>query len=123
MEGRWWYESLESCGIDEQFQFSYALIYQGDRPVGMALIFLMDVPIYLVMPPALLPTLRLLEKLFPKVIFQRTLFVDSPCADEVTVGILPEIDRHQAFIVSPGSLGGQSRRSERRACWFGRTFR
>lgn len=98
LEGRWWYESLESCRVEDQFQFSYALICQGARPVGVAPVFVMNVPIELVMPPVLLPGLRMLGKLFPSVLHQRTLFVGSPCADEGTVGILPEIDRREALL-------------------------
>ncbi len=98
LEGRWWYESLESCGIEDQFRFSYAVICQGTRPVGLAPLFLMNVPIELVMPPALLPALRLLGKFFPSALRQRTLFVGSPCGDEGTFGVLPDVDRRQALL-------------------------
>jgi hypothetical protein len=98
VEGRWWYESLESCGIEEQFQFSYAVVYDGASPVGLAPVFLMNVPIEVVMPPALLPVLRVIGRFFPSALYQRTLFVGSPCADEGTVGILPGVDHRQVLL-------------------------
>lgn len=98
VEGRWWYDSLESCGIEDQFQFSYALICQGEVAVGLAPVFLMNVPIELVMPPALLPLFTWLGRLFPSVRYQRTVFVGSPCSDEGTVGLLPDVDPRQALL-------------------------
>jgi hypothetical protein len=98
LEGQWWYESLETCGLGDQFQFSYAVIRRGAEAVGLAPVFVMDVPIELVMPPALLPLFRLLGKVFPAVLSQRTLFVGSPCADEGTIGVLPGVDRRQALL-------------------------
>ncbi|PKU26477.1 GNAT family N-acetyltransferase [Telmatospirillum siberiense] len=104
LEGRWWYESLEAAGLDDQFRFFYAILCRDGREVGLAPLFLMDVPIELVMPPALLPTLRLLGRVFPSLLRQRTLFVGSPCADEGTVGFLPGIDRRAALLCFQDAL-------------------
>jgi hypothetical protein len=58
----------------------------------------MNVPIELVMPPALLPLFTRLGRLFPSVRYQRTVFVGSPCSDEGTVGLLPDVDPRQALL-------------------------
>ena len=97
VEGRWWYEALEGCGLEDQFEFAYALIRDGTRPVGIAPLFVMDVPIDLVVPPMWLPFFRLLGRLRHACRCQRTLFVGSPCADEGRVGLLPGIARRAAL--------------------------
>lgn len=97
LEGMWWYDALDRCGIEDQFTFSYAVIEQGGQAVGIAPLFAMDVPIDLVMPPALLPLFRLAARLRPSVMFQRTLFVGSLAGDEGTVGLLPDVDRPAAL--------------------------
>lgn len=115
LEGRWWYESLEAAGLDDQFRFSYAILCLDGREVGLAPLFRMDVPIELVMPPALLPVLRLLGRVLPSLLHQRTLFIGSPCADEGTVGILPGVDRRAALLCLQDAL-------EARAATLGATM-
>ncbi|MDR3440112.1 GNAT family N-acetyltransferase [Telmatospirillum sp.] len=109
LEGKWWYQSLESCGIEEQFTFLYAVIRQGERPVGLAPVFLMNVPIDLVLPPALLPVFRLAGHVFPSALYQRTLFVGSPCADEGTVGTIDGIDRRAALLCLAEGLAAKAK--------------
>lgn len=92
LEGRWWYQTLEASGLESQFVFAYGVIYYGEAPIGIMPIFSMDVPIDLVVPPYLVPLFRALEALFPQFGYQRTLFVGSPCADEGSVGLLPEFE-------------------------------
>ncbi len=59
--------------------------------------FIMDVPISLVVPPAILPVFTLAGKIMPSIRYQRTLFVGSPCSDEGTIGFLDGIDRQTAL--------------------------
>jgi hypothetical protein len=92
LEGHWWYRALERSGLENQFSFAYAILQRGHESVGIAPTFLMDVPIDLVAPPALARLLRLVGSVFPRVRYQRTLFVGSPCSDEGTVGLLPGAD-------------------------------
>ena len=92
-EGRWWYQALENCGIQDQFTFQYGVVRSQSGPVAIAPAFLMDVPIRLVLPPAFLPMANLLGRLLPSALYQRTLFIGSPCSDEGSVGILPGEDR------------------------------
>ncbi|MEO5340579.1 MAG: GNAT family N-acetyltransferase [Magnetococcus sp. MYC-9] len=92
LEGGWWYEALEQSGLDDQFLFAYAVVSAGQRAVAIAPVFWMDLPISLVAPPALLPFLQGLGRLFPSLLYQRTLFVGSPCADEGRVGMVPGTD-------------------------------
>jgi hypothetical protein len=89
LEGRWWYAALEQSGLGDQFQFLYALIQRDSTPVGIAPAFLMDLPVALVAPAGLAPLVQWLRP--------RTLFVGSPCADEGTVGTLPDVERAGAL--------------------------
>ena len=91
-EGRWWYEALESAGLQDQFEFKYGLVSKGGRPVAIAPAFVMNVPIELVIPPALLPIFKVLGKLFPAMLYQRTFFIGSPCSDEGRVGVAQGAD-------------------------------
>jgi hypothetical protein len=87
LEGRWWYEVLERSGLEDQFDFSYAIIEDAGREIGIAPCFLMDVPMDLVAPPAVAWMLRQVGRVIPGVKYQRTLFIGSPCSDEGTVGL------------------------------------
>jgi len=110
LEGRWWYQSLQQSGLDDQFLFLYGRVSCNGEPVGIAPAFLMDVPMQLVLPPALMPMARLLGKLRPSLLFQRTLFLGSPCADEGSLGLLPGTDRAQAMLAVHQALRQQARR-------------
>jgi len=91
VEGLFWYLTLETSGLEDQFTFSYAVIRKAGRPVGIAPCFLHDVPITLVAPQPVAFVLNLLSKVFPRVGYQRTFFVGSPCSDEGTVGLIPGV--------------------------------
>jgi len=90
LEGRWWYRTLDRCGIEEQFTFAYAVLEKAGRPVGIAPTFVMDVPVDLVAPPVVAKTLVYAGAMFPRLRYQRTLFVGSP-VDEGTVGLVAGI--------------------------------
>ena len=113
LEGRWWYEALEQSALEDQFVFCYALLRERDRPIGIAPLFFMDVPLELVVPPALLRLAKAVGRFFPSLLFQRTLFVGSPCADEGSVGLLPGVDRRAAFLCLQRALDAQARRLRR----------
>ena len=89
LEGLFWYQALEAAGLEGQFGFCYALIRAGGEPVGIAPCFLHDVPITLVAPAPVAWVLRHLSRVFPRVGYQRTFFIGSPCSDEGTVGLKP----------------------------------
>src|ERR1700758_3540446 len=74
-EGRWWYETLDQSGIEEQFTFFYGFLRHLGRSIGIAPVFVMDLPIEEVAPEKFLRLLRLIGKMVPSVLFQRTLFV------------------------------------------------
>lgn len=93
LEGQWWYQALEHCGIEDQFTFRYGVVYARSEPVAIAPVFLMDLPIRLIVPPGLLPIVNLLGKLAPRILYQKTLFIGSPCADEGTLGVIPGVDQ------------------------------
>jgi uncharacterized protein len=90
-EGLFWYQTLETSGLEDQFTFSYGLIKVAGKPVGIAPCFLHDVPIALVAPRPVASILSHLSKVFPRVGYQRTFFVGSPCSDEGTIGLVPGI--------------------------------
>jgi len=91
LEGRFWYETLEKSGLEDQFTFRYALLRLAGRPVGIAPCFTHDVPISLVAPKPVAFAFELLSGLFPRANYQRTFFVGSPCSDEGTIGLVPGI--------------------------------
>jgi hypothetical protein len=97
-EGRWWYEALDQSSIDDQFTFFYGLIKNLGCPVGIAPAFFMDVPVDQVAPQEFLRLLRLVGKIMPSVLSQRTLFVGSPILDEGRVGLIPHVNRREALL-------------------------
>jgi predicted N-acyltransferase len=96
-EGKWWYAALERAGLHDQFKFMYGLVSYNDKPVAIAPAFLMDVPIALVIPPALLPIFNILGKVFPALLYQRTFFIGSPCSDEGLVGLVHGANALEVF--------------------------
>src|ERR1700757_2428275 len=89
-EGRWLYESLDQSGIDEQFTFFYGVIRHLGRSIGIAPIFVLDVSLEEVAPQQFLRLLRLIGKIVPSVLCQRTLFVGSPILDESRIGLISD---------------------------------
>jgi hypothetical protein len=110
LEGRWWYEVLEQSGLEDQFTFRYALLRLAGRDVGIAPLFLMDVPLDIVTPDFLLPLTTLLGRIAPSLMRQRTLFVGSPCSDEGAVGLMSGIDRRGALMCLQQALDKEARR-------------
>jgi hypothetical protein len=90
LEGKWWYLALERSGLHDQFSFYYGLIKKGEKPIGIAPAFVMNVPIDLVAPPVVAKILQGAGAIVPSLRYQRTLFIGSVCADEGTIGLLPE---------------------------------
>jgi Acetyltransferase (GNAT) domain len=97
-EGRWWYETLDQSGIDDQFAILYGLIRHLGRPVGIAPVFVMDLPVEEFAPQEFLRLLRLVGKIVPSILFQRTLFVGSPVVEESIVGLTPDVNRRAALL-------------------------
>ena len=58
----------------------------------------MDVPVDQVAPQQFLRLLRLVGKIMPSVLSQRTLFVGSPILDEGRVGLIPHVNRRDALL-------------------------
>jgi len=97
-EGRWWYETLDKSGIDDQFTLLYGLIKHLGRPVGIAQVFVMDLPVEEFAPQEFLRLLRLVGKIVPSVLHQRTLFVGSPVVEESVVGLTSDVNRRAALL-------------------------
>ena len=96
LEGHWWYDALERSGLT-QFEFAYAIVHDDERAVGIAPLFVMDVPLALIVPPIWMPLFKMLGHFGRVFRSQRTLFVGSPCSDEGTVGLLPGVDHFAAL--------------------------
>ncbi len=110
LEGAWWYRALEQSGLEDQFAFRYLVLEQDGATVGLVPTFLMDVPMRLVVPPALLPWVSALGRVFPWLRAQRTLFVGSPCAEEGWIGLAPGIDVPMALRRIDAELQAEMRR-------------
>lgn len=110
LEGRWWYQTLEASGLEDQFTFAYAVIEAGERPVGIAPLFVMTVPLSLTVPDWLRPILAGPARALPFLADPLTLFVGSPCAEEGAAGLLPEADRRAALLCLQDALEAEARR-------------
>ena len=115
-EGRWWYEALEQAGLQNQFIFKYGVVSENGQLLAIAPAFVMNVPIELVIPPALLPIFKLAGKLFPSLLYQRTFFIGSPCSDEGRVGAVKDANMslilaaiHQSMLEQAEQLGATMR--------------
>ena len=115
-EGRWWYEALEQAGLQDQFIFKYGVVSENGQLLAIAPAFVMNVPIELVIPPALLPIFKLAGKLFPSLLYQRTFFIGSPCSDEGRVGAVKDANMslilaaiHQSMLEQAEQLGATMR--------------
>jgi hypothetical protein len=109
LEGRWLYRVLEESGLEDQFTFLYALVYERDAPVAAAPLFVMDVPMERVCPEKLLRTLKAIARVLPSVLFQRTLFVGSPGAAQGVVGMRPDTNRRAVLVALQSSLEKKAR--------------
>ena len=103
-EGRWWCRLIEHAGVERQFHIFYAVLREGDRPVGIAPLFTMDLPLEFLVPDWLVPRLAFLGRMLPALSQPRILFVGSPCADEGAIGLLPEVDRRAAMLALQQAL-------------------
>jgi predicted N-acyltransferase len=97
LEAQWWYETLERSELEDQFEFFYAVLSQGGEAVGIAPMFVHTLRLNFLVPSQLGPVFKVLGALFPKLDSPRILFVGCPCSEEGSVGLLPGIDRRQAF--------------------------
>ena len=99
LEGQWWYRALEQSNLESQFRFLYGLISVDDgssalRPssaakhIGIVTAFLMNVPLEVIAPAEIVARLRSVKPL-SRFLYQRTLFIGSPCAEEGTIGLVP----------------------------------
>lgn len=109
LEGRWWYEALEQSALEGQFTFLYARISREGVPVGVAPCFVMDVPLERVTPEKLVTPLRAIARILPSILYQRTLFVGSPCSDEGTIGLLPGVNRRAVLLALQNGLEQEAR--------------
>lgn len=89
-EGQWWYRSLECSHLEKQFTFTYGLISYNGEPIGIAPAFIKDMPIELLTPSIFIPLAKLIGKVIPSFLYQRTFFIGSACSDKGYIGIDPQ---------------------------------
>jgi len=88
IEGKWWYETLESSGLEDQFTFMYLELRNvQDEAIALAPCFVMNVPLEMFAPEPLIPFLRFISRFYPPLLHQRTFFVGSPCSDKGWIGL------------------------------------
>ncbi len=88
IEGYFWHDLLERSELGDQFHFEFAVVNRQAEPIAIAPMFLMDLPIDIVAPPALRLFLQLVKRTTPRFYAQRTLFVGVPGADEGALGLV-----------------------------------
>ena len=93
IEGKWWYEALEYAKLENQFSFLYLELRNAqNEAIALAPCFVMDMPLEMVAPDPLVPLLKVIAKLYPPLLHQRTFFVGSPCSDKGWIGLSPKVD-------------------------------
>jgi hypothetical protein len=108
-EGRWFYEALEGSGLDG-FTFFYAKVSRGTAAAGFAPIFLTDVPVARAAPQKLLKPLKAIARVAPSILYQRTLFVGSPCATQAGISVLQNTKRREVLFVLQKALERRARK-------------
>lgn len=112
LEGRWWYQALEASGLEDQFTFLYAVIEEDAKPVGIAPLFTMMLPLGLTLPQWLRRILSGPARTFAFLADPLALFVGSPCSDEGAVGLLPGIERRDTLLCLQDALEAEVRRRD-----------
>jgi hypothetical protein len=72
----------------------------------------------LVAPPAVAWVLRQLARIWPRIGYQRTFFVGSPCSDEGTIGLLPGLALEDVMPALQGAVLEAARRERARMTVF-----
>jgi hypothetical protein len=91
-EGLFWFRAIEAGTERGQFDFRYGLLRRDGVPVGIVPAFAFDVPLDLVLPPAIarviLPVAR---GPLAALAHQRTLFIGNVAGEEGRVGLVPGV--------------------------------
>lgn len=91
-EGRFWFEAMQAGTVAGQFDFRYGRLERDGEAVGIVPAFRFDVPLTLVLPPALA---RLVSPLargpLAGLATQRTFFIGNVAGEEGRVGLVPGV--------------------------------
>jgi hypothetical protein len=112
LEGHWWYQVLEQSGLEDQFQFLYAVLSWNDQLVGIAPLFIMKIGLQFLVPRPLVPMLAMIGRVFKALSEPRILFVGSPCGEEGVIGLRPGIDRGAAFFAIQEAIEAEAARRD-----------
>jgi uncharacterized protein len=91
LEALWWYRAFERAGVEDQFTFAYAGIERDGELIGIAPCFQMDLSLEIVLPDAIAPIVAWIGRMIPALRYQRTWFIGSPCSEEGTIGLGPDV--------------------------------
>lgn len=87
-QGLFWFSALESAGISDQFTLFFGVLRDNGAPVGIVPAFVFDLPIELVVPPALERLTAIAERsLLRKFTRLRTFFIGSVAGEEGHIGL------------------------------------
>jgi hypothetical protein len=89
-QGLFWFRALEKGKLDDQFTFLFGLLQMDGSPIGIVPGFIFDLPLELVIPPALARVLKpFMRGPLRRLAYQRTFFVGNVAGEEGQVGLLP----------------------------------
>ena len=89
-EGLFWYRALESGALENQFTFFFGVLRRDGLPIGIVPAFVFDLPLDLVIPPAVAQLVKLLARgPWRRLAYQRTLFIGNVAGEEGQIGLLP----------------------------------
>ncbi|HXX85999.1 MAG TPA: GNAT family N-acetyltransferase [Casimicrobiaceae bacterium] len=89
-EGLFWYRALECGNLADQFTFAFGLLQVNGAPVGIVPTFLFDLPLDLVIPPAIARfVLPIARGPLRGLAFQKTFFIGNVAGEEGRIGLVP----------------------------------
>jgi len=89
-EGLFWFRSLETAKLEDQFTFLYGLLQTDGSPIGIVPAFVFDLPLDLVIPPEIARIITPFTRgPLRRLAYQRTLFIGNVAGEEGCVGLLP----------------------------------
>jgi hypothetical protein len=98
-EGLFWFRSLESAKLEDQFTFLFGLLQMDGSPIGIVPAFVFDLPLDLVIPRDIARILTpFMRGPLRRLAYQRTLFIGNVAGEEGWVGLLPG---HELSDVAP----------------------
>jgi len=88
-EGLFWLRAIETGTLAGQFRFKFGVLHKDGVAIGIVPVFLFDLPLSLVLPPAIARLVMLLARgPLRRIGYLRTLFVGNVAGEEGHIGLL-----------------------------------